>query len=228
MRPVEVGSVLEREVYGMAEAARLLGLRSPTTLRNWIDGYRHHPPVIRAARTGSDLVTWGEFVEAGYLAEYRHQHKIPLQRLRPAIIRLREVLGVPYPLAHSAPYLEVANRELVLRVQDEAGLSGRAAPLIVIRNGQMVLAEPARSFVEKVDFSDSNGIVERLYPLDKRHAVVMDPSVSSGAPVVRGVRTDNLYELFQAGEPVDSIAAAYDLEPLEVEYAIRFESRSVA
>jgi uncharacterized protein (DUF433 family) len=222
---VEGASVLERAVYGMAEAARLLGLSSSTTLRNWIDGYRHHPPVIRLARTGSDLVTWGEFVEAGYLAEYRRKHGIPLQRLRPAISSLRDALGVPYPLAHSAPYLEVANRELVLRVQDEAGLSGRAAPLIVVRNGQLVLAEPARSFVEKVDFSARDGIVERLYPLDKTHSVVMDPSVSSGAPVVRGVRTDNLYELFRAGEAVGSIATAYELEPSEVESAIRFESR---
>jgi uncharacterized protein (DUF433 family) len=221
-------SVLEREVYGMTEAAHLLGLRSASTLRNWIDGYRHYPPVIRPERTGSDLVKWGEFVEAGYLAEYRHKHRVPLQRLRPAIIKLRDLLGVPYPLAHSGPFLEVANRELVLRVQDEIGLSGRAAPLVVVRNGQMILADPAQSFVDKVDFSESSGIVERLYPLDKRHAVVMDPLISSGAPAVKGIRTENLYELFQADESVVSIAAAYDLDPHEVEAAIRFESRSVA
>jgi len=219
--------VLDREVYGMAEAARLLGLRSAARLRGWIDGYRTYPPVIRLEPTGSDLVTWGEFVEARYLAEYRNRHRIPLQRLRPAILELREKFRVPYPLAHAGPYLDVANRELLLRLQEEAGLGRRLAPLVVIRNDQLVLAEPAESFVAKVDFASADGPVERVYPLDKSQPVVIDPLRSFGAPSVRGIRTENLYELFQAAESVDAIAASYDLEPADVEAAIRFESRAV-
>jgi len=212
----------------MAEAARLLGLRSAARLRGWIDGYRTYPPVIRLEPTGSDLVTWGEFVEARYLAEYRNRHRIPLQRLRPAILELRKKFRVPYPLAHAGPYLDVANRELLLRLQEEAGLGRRLAPLVVIRNDQLVLAEPAESFVAKVDFASADGPVERVYPLDKSQPVVIDPLRSFGAPSVRGIRTENLYELFQADESVDSIAAAYDLEPADVEAAIRFESRAAA
>ena len=220
--------MLDREVYGMTEAARLLGLRSPSTLRAWIDGYKTYPPVIRLERTGSDIVTWGEFVEAGYLAEYRNRHRIPLQRLRPAILALREEFRVRYPLAHAAPYLDVANRELLLRLQEEAGLGRRLAPLVVVRNNQLVLSGPAESFIGKVDFASGDGAVERLYPLDKNQPVVIDPLRSFGAPSVRGIRTENLYELFQADESVDAIAAAYDLEPADVEAAIRFESRAAA
>lgn len=228
MRHVGDTTALDREVYGMAEAARLLGLRSTGRLRGWIDGYKKYPPVIRLEPTGSDIVTWGEFVEARYLAEYRNRHSIPLQRLRPAIILLREKFKVPYPLAHAAPYLDVANRELLLQLQEKAGLGRRLAPLVVVRNGQLVLAEPAESFVAKVDFAELDGVVERLYPLDKSHSVVIDPLQSFGAPSVRGIRTENLYELFQADESVGSIAAAYDLDPTEVEAAIRFESRAAA
>jgi len=228
MRCVGDTGVLDREVYGMAEAARLLGLRSAARLRGWIDGYRTYPPVIRLEPTGSDLVTWGEFVEARYLGEYRNRHKIPLQRLRPAILELRKKFRVPYPLAHAGPYLDVANRELLLRLQEEAGLGRRLAPLVVIRNDQLVLAEPAESFVAKVDFASADGPVERVYPLDKSQPVVIDPLRSFGAPSVRGIRTENLYELFQADESVDAIAAAYDLDPADVEAAIRFESRAAA
>jgi hypothetical protein len=54
----------------MSQAARLLGLRADG-LRRWIDGYerqgRQYAPVITERRTGVDVITWGEFVEAGYL-----------------------------------------------------------------------------------------------------------------------------------------------------------------
>ena len=159
-------TILDREVYAMSEAARLLGVRT-ARLRSWVDGYRRagrtYEPVIRLHPTGSDVLTWGEFVEAGYLREYRIKHEISLQRLRPAIIALREQFGVPYPLAHAKPY--VADRELVFELQEELGLGGGLAPLVVVRNRQLILSDAARSFVEKVEFaSPEDGPVVRLYP----------------------------------------------------------------
>ncbi|MGH3584948.1 MAG: hypothetical protein ACRDQ0_01380 [Pseudonocardia sp.] len=48
-------TLLDRPVYAMAQAARLLSLRTDG-LRRWIDGYeiagKSYPPVIREARTG--------------------------------------------------------------------------------------------------------------------------------------------------------------------------------
>ena len=132
-----VVSILERPVYGVAEAAGLLGLR-PDRTRAWLDGYEHrsvrYPPVIRAAHTGDDIVTWGEFVELGYLREYR-RCGVPLQRLRPVIDELRREFAMPYPLATARPY--VMGRELVLEVQERNELP--AAIAIVIRSGQQVM-----------------------------------------------------------------------------------------
>lgn len=121
--------VLDREVYSMSQAARLLGIQ-PATLRRWIDGYTRsgitYAPVIRPEQTGNDSVTWGEFVEAGYLRECSVRHRVSLQQLRPVVQMLRGRLGVPYPLAHAKPY--VANRDLVLEVQEETGVKGRRTP----------------------------------------------------------------------------------------------------
>ena len=68
--------MLERPVYGISEAARHLGL-DRERVRAWLDGYTHrgkgYPPVIRPVATGDDIVTWGEFVELGYLREYRRK-----------------------------------------------------------------------------------------------------------------------------------------------------------
>ena len=60
-------------MYGVLEAAGLLGVRSDR-VRAWLDGYVRegvkYSPVIRIEHTGDDVVTWGEFVELGYLREY--------------------------------------------------------------------------------------------------------------------------------------------------------------
>src|SRR5689334_7046462 len=84
---VAAPTTLERPVYDMSQAARLLGLRTDA-LRRWVDGYDRagttYAPVIREEHTGSDIITWGEFVEAGYLREYRAK-RVTLQYLRPVI-----------------------------------------------------------------------------------------------------------------------------------------------
>ncbi|KLL11503.1 hypothetical protein FrCorBMG51_10550 [Protofrankia coriariae] len=218
-------TVLDREVYSMGEAARVLGVR-PARLRGWIDGYSRggsvYEPVIRPERTGEEAVTWGEFVEAGYLREYRIRHRVSLQRLRPVVQLLRERLGVPYPLAHARPY--VANRELVLEVQDETGID-RDLAMVVIRNGQLVLAPGAAAFVEKVEFAPGDGEVLRIHPDDRSSPVVVDPLRSFGAPAVHGIRTENLYDLFAAGDSVAEIADGYNIAVSDVEAAIRYESR---
>ncbi len=75
--------------------------------------------MIRVESTGDELVTWGEFVELGYLREYRRKG-VPLQRLRPVIEELRREFETPYPLATAQPY--VLGKELVLEVQERHDL----------------------------------------------------------------------------------------------------------
>ena len=217
-------TVLDREVYSMGEAARLL--RVPrATLRSWIDGYTragiHYEPVIRETSTGKNVVTWGEFVEAGYLNQYRRRG-VSLQSLRPVVQILRERLGVPYPLAHAKPYL--SGRELVMAVQTETGLPAELA-MVVIRNGQMVLDPRAEAFLRKVEFSpgDAEGAVRRLHPYERSRSVVIDPLRAFGAPAVRGVRTENIFELCVAGDSIEAIARSYDLSVAEVEAAVSYE-----
>lgn len=216
-------TVLERELYSIGEAARLLVVH-PRTLRNWLEGYRvrgeRYRPVIRPEPTGNEAVTWGEFVEAGYLREYR-KRSVPLQRLRPFIERLRERGGVPYPLAHSKPFVG-EGRELVVALQDELGLE-RGLHMWVERSGQLLLAPPAAAFYEKVEFDEE--AAARLRPDGKDSPVVIDPRRSFGIPVVRGVRTEVIFELFETGEPMEALAEIYDLDLAWVEAAVRFEAR---
>lgn len=219
-------SILQRPVYGTAEAAGLLGLR-PDRARAWLDGYQRrgvwYPPVIRPEPTGDDVVTWGEFVELGYLREYRRKG-VSLQRLRPVIEELRREFGTPYPLATAKPF--VMGKELVLEVQERNDLP--AAIAIVIRSGQqLLLTDDAARFVRKVEFDPpEDGAVRRIHPVGMTSPVTIDPLVRFGRPSVGGVATERLWELADAGEPIDDIAEAYELTPSLVRAAVSYEEQS--
>lgn len=221
----ETVAILERPVYGVAEAAGLLGLRRDRAAA-WLDGYERtnirYAPVIRVESTGSDVVTWGEFVELGYLREYRRKG-VPLQRLRPVIDELRRAFGTPYPLATAKPY--VYGKELVLELQQRNDIPKPIA--IVITSGQTIaLADEAMRFFKKVEFEPSErGDVRRIHPAGTASPVVIDPLVRFGRPTVQGVATERLWELFDAGEEVGTIASGYDMREELVRAAVAYEEQ---
>lgn len=207
----------------MSDVDRYVGLASGTA-RRWIDGYsrgaRTYPPVIRESTTGDETVSWGEFVETSLLAGFRNRG-VSLQRLRPAVQRLREELGTPYPLAARRTLLEVEGKELVLRVQESTGLAPELR-LVVVRSGQLILTPSTASFVERAHYFE--GFVAELSLGDD--AVRVNPSRSGGRPAVRAVPVEVLAEGFRAGESASALAELYELSPSQVEAALRYEMRA--
>lgn len=219
--------LLERPLYDVRQVDPLLGLRGGTA-RRWIDGYtrggRSYPPVIREHTTGSEIATWGEFVETRLLAQYRDAG-VPMLRLRPAVDALRDELNTPYPLASARTWLGVAGRDLVKEVQDQVGLD-RSLALVVVRTGQLVeWATPAEEFRRSVDWTgeDDDAQPARLRPIADIEDVVIDPLRGFGEPVVRGVRTEVIAELVRAGDSTDTIAELYELPRSQVDAAVRYE-----
>ena len=218
-------SDLDRELYPVAEAARLLRVPQ-STLRWWLEGRavrgKQYPPVIREEATGSGLVTWGEFVEAGYLKEYRSR-SVPLPELRRFIDELRRELHVRYPLAHLQPYVS-AHRRLVLALQKTAGLPPKFGIVLEVTSGQLLLGRAAESFIEHVEFSEEgDNSAVRVFPAGKESPVVIDPRRSFGAPSIRGIRTEALAELIDAGEPPEGVAEDFDLPVELVKAAVAYE-----
>lgn len=224
-------AILDRELYTIGEAARLLTTPSrrvhPQTLRRWLEGYRRknetYSPVLRTEPRGDDLVTWAEFVEAGLLAEYRKD--VPLQRLRPMIEAMRDEFGIPYPLAHFRPLVDVSSRQVVLDLQEQLRLD-RTLYLVVRQPDAMqglVWTDPVAHFLKKVDFDD-DGIARRVRPLGKSSVVVIDPVLAFGVPTIGGIRTEILVEHFRSGELIHRIADDFGLVSQQVEEAIRWET----
>jgi|tagenome__1003787_1003787.scaffolds.fasta_scaffold20912929_2 uncharacterized protein (DUF433 family) len=217
--------LLDRPVYGMSQAARLLGLRTDG-LRRWIDGYERqgkiYAPVIRERTTGVDTVTWGEFIEAGYLREYRAK-QVTLQYLRPVIGFLRDRLEVQYPLATLKPY--TSGRELALEAQEFVGLDPVLNIVILGRDGTLMPSDSAVAFLDKVEFNDAGDAAERLFPLGRNRPIVLDPTRSFGEPTIPdvGVRTEIVAELVSAGEEPARVAEIYSISVAAVEQVIDFE-----
>lgn len=218
---------LERPMYALPEAARLLRVPS-STLRWWLEGRDDYPPVLRPEPTGStEEVTWGEFVEAGLLREYRDR-KVPLQRLRPVIEILRERFDIPYPLAHFPPFVGVGRR-LLFEAQQVADLPAEMGLVLELVGGQMVLDSRVDAFLHRIDFSeDELQLAERLYPDGRKSPVVIDPTRSCGAPTLRGIRTDALAELVEAGEPPELVAEEYGVTPDALKAALAYEWQPAA
>lgn len=167
-------------------------------------------------------MTWGEFVEAGLLREYRAKH-MSLQKMRPFIEKAREKFEVPYPLAHFKPMIE--NQRLVYELQQQVGLSPDLY-LVNAEDDQMLWAEPVTEFLEKVEF-DPVGSVSRFFPFGLSTPIVIDPEVSFGVPQIKGVRTELVAESVAAGESADEAALSWGLGKSDVDAALKWE-RSLA
>jgi uncharacterized protein (DUF433 family) len=112
------------------------------------------------------------------------------------------------------------SRELVRRIQEDTGVASELS-IVVLRNNQLVLSEEASRYQDALDFRD--GVAVRLRPQRVSPRVRMDPERAFGRPAIRGVTTEVLAEDYRAGAGTAELADLYDLEPGEIEDALRFE-----
>ncbi|GAA2709325.1 DUF433 domain-containing protein [Actinoplanes palleronii] len=216
-------SVLEREVFSEAEAARLLRV-AQSTLHYWLEGGerrgRSYKPVLRTEARNGRSVTWAEFVEAGLLREYRRTHRVPMVELRAFIDLLREKFGVPYPLADRRPY--IAGRKLVLEAQTAAGLDPDYC-LVAVVGGQLLLTPPSAAFVDRVTWDGD--IATGWRPAsDPRSPVRILPDVRFGRPSIKGISTEAIWEQDDDGLDVEEIADMYQIGIPDVRWALAYEN----
>jgi len=217
-------SMLEREVYSEAEAARLLGV-SQSTLHYWLEGGERrdvmYQPVIRREPTGLRTVTWGEFVEAGLLREYRKH--IPMVQLRQFITELRDRLGIPYPLADHRPWLS-KGAGLVVEAQEKAGLE---PSFWLWTSGQGLLTAAGFSFVERIHWSGQVAGSYRPHD-DPKSPVIVDPEVRFGRPSIDGISTRAIFEESEGGYAVEELAELYGLTQKQIRWALAYEGTRAA
>lgn len=216
-------SVFERELFSEAEAARLLGL--PTaTLHHWLEGGVRrgvqYDPIIRRLPVGRRTVSWAEFIEAGWLSVYRRRKQIPALQLRLFVEVLRSELGVPYPLAHSRPW--VSGRPVMLRAQEEAGLDPEFQVVSTVGN-QLMLTHAGSLFVERVVWDGD--VAAGWKPHSADSPVEVRPDLRFGRPAVSGISTVSIFDEADGGASADEIAADFGISVSEVRWALSYEEQ---
>jgi len=210
-------------MYSAADAAGILRVPE-STLRWWLEGGskrgRTYPPVIRPSPTGDSTLTWAEFVESGLLCQYRRELHVSLHEIRAFIDRLREEGGCEHPLARHKPWVGEGSR-LLLEAQKESGLPGELW-LIAPASNQLVLTDPAASFLKRVEWQQGWPVAWKPHQ-DDASPVRCFPERRFGRPSIAGVSTEAIVEHLDGGEDEADVAEQFGLELAQVRWAQAYE-----
>jgi uncharacterized protein (DUF433 family) len=140
-----------------------------------------------------------------------------MQRIRPAIRRLEEEMGLAQALASER--LRTDGAEVLWdygQRSDDQAEKDAVGDLVVVRNGQLVFRPVVRDYLQRVTYRDGWARVINIGrgKLD----VTVDPCVNGGHPTLtrRGIAVADILSRIRAGETSKSVAADYDLRVSEV------------
>jgi uncharacterized protein (DUF433 family) len=217
----------ELPAYNIAEAARYLRIPE-ATLRSWVAGrpyptsagQRFFRPVIYLPEDSQPVLSFTNMIEAHVLEAIRRKENITLRQVRTAVAFLERHYHSRHPLAEHQ--FETGGLDLFIR---KAGLL-----INLSQSGQLVMREVVAAYLRRIE-RDVKGLPIRLYPFTRKRepeeprAVVIDPFVSFGRPVLTGtgITTAILAERFKAGESVEELAKDYGRTALDIQEALRCE-----
>ena len=219
--------IREMPAYGIMEAAHYLRI-PPATIRDWVSG-RYYPtqlgkkfskPIIHLPDPHLKSLSFMNLVEVHVLDAIRRKYNIPLDKVRIAL----NYLSRQFPSRHPLADREFETDGLNLFIQ-------RFGQLITIsQDGQLAMLDLLKAHLHRIE-RDTLGVPVKLYPFTRKRepqepkAVVIDPQVSFGRPVLAGtgIPTAVIAERYKAGESMDALAEDYGRARLEIEEAIRCE-----
>jgi uncharacterized protein (DUF433 family) len=231
----------EVPLYSVSEAAYYLDVPT-STFSTWAHGYVRRPagrpavvgePVLTAVKGGPDGSATIPFIglaEGLVLAAIRRTG-VPLQRIRPALVRLQEELGLERVLASRALYTDGA--EVIYDYAEQEGDTPEARGarhLVVVRKGQHVFTGVIDDYLHRVEFA-SDGYAQLIHLPQYRVAEVLaDPRRGFGQPIFAhgGARLEDVLGAFRAGESLDALADEYGIGIAELEDALRVATRHAA
>ncbi|HEX5727672.1 MAG TPA: DUF433 domain-containing protein [Longimicrobiaceae bacterium] len=217
----------ELPTYGVGDAARYLHTPA-ATLRSWFFG-RTYPRAQGGLGSFKRLINPPEassrlsflnLVEAHVLRALRTQHGVRVREVRSALGFAERDLGIDHLLLS----------DKLLTGEGEIFLDHYSGLINLSRSGQMAMRGVLQAYLKRVERDDRH-IPIRLYPFLRGAddggppAVVIDPRVSFGHPVLAGtgITTAALVQRIDAGESVADLASDYDISEEQVCHAVLFE-----
>jgi uncharacterized protein (DUF433 family) len=218
---------LSTALFTFREAGAYLDVPT-STLQYWSRRTRRGESLVTAF-TGEHAVPALSFVslaEAYVLSVFR-QAKVPMQRIRPALEKLKADLGVDYALASGHLYTD--GRDVLFDYAFQAGDEVRRQ-LTEVRNGQTVLRQVIQSDLKRITWDNDRWPTRLRLPGFAVADVIVDIRRAYGRPIVLSgdARVEDVVGRFFGGDPIDEVAHDFGLSPEEVEDTIRVSYRAKA
>ncbi|MHB8658535.1 MAG: hypothetical protein ACYC91_11365 [Solirubrobacteraceae bacterium] len=201
-------------------------LQTPlSTLHAWARPKDGAPLVTVLPTAGRQaMVPFVGFAEAFVLGALRWAG-VPMQRIRPAVRRLSDAIGLEHALTSQRVYTDGA--ELIFGY---ATTSDDEELLTVVRIGQEHLADVIRGYLKRITYGD-DGWAQRMHLPAYRHAdVTVDPAAAFGQPLVvhGGARAEDLVWAGPCGRRLRGNRGRLDVPSDEIEDVIRVAVRLAA
>lgn len=217
-------------LYTLPEAARLLQTEA-REIRRWLFGYRYRarsaeraqPPLWRPQVDLPDVQAIGfrDLMELRFVKAFTSKG-LSLRVVRAALENARELFGgVAYPFSNRRFLTDGAR--IYTRAVEEHGSDA----LIDLARRQLAFGNVIRpALYDSVEF-DEAGVARRWYPLPRSRAVVLDPEIAFGQPVVDslGVPTAAFADAVASGANRAEVARMFEVPVAAVDAALRFEQR---
>jgi uncharacterized protein (DUF433 family) len=227
-------------LYSISDAARHIDVPR-STFDTWARGYYRRPegrsPVIGAPvitlvvpdGRGPSVPFIG-LAEGFVLAAFR-QAGVPLQRIRPALLRLQERLGIDHVLASKSLYTDGA--EVLYDYAESHGDTPEARSarqLVVARNDQLVFREVVDSYLRRIEFAQDAYARAIHLPQYRTADVVVDAERSFGIPIfARGAaRVEVVLSRFKAGESIETLSEDFGVPVAELIDVLRVHTDTAA
>lgn len=232
--PVTTSDVrFDRPLYTVSEAAAYVGVPR-STFDTWVRGYIRRPSGRRAVRgeplltsIGGSLYTipFVGLAEGMVLAAFR-ETGLPLQRIRPALERLRDEHELDHALASEHLYTDGA--EILYdyaRTHDDKQLR----LLTVVRSGQRVFHEVIDRYLQRISYR-GGWAAQLVLPITEEKLVVVDPERAFGQPIFihGGARLKDVRDRVLAGEDERSVAEDFSVPLPDIRAALASASAAAA
>lgn len=220
-------------LYTFHEAA-LLTKVPVRDLRRWLDGYAYRreksasisvDPLweTELANDAIDGISFNDLLEVRFVHAFR-KHGVSLQAIRLASQRARELFRTDYPF--TSQQFRTDGRTIFASAIEETGETA-LLDLVKQQYAFRKIIEP--SLYAGIEFNEAH-VPSRWFPAPRSKAVVLDPTVAFGKPIVTdgSVRTSILYEAFLKETDKHFVARLYEVPVAAVNAAIAFEQSLVA
>jgi uncharacterized protein (DUF433 family) len=202
--------------YLVQEAARY-AQTTPKTIRSW-QGRGDLIDRAIAARDAKLSLSYMQLIEVAVVAAFR-RGGIKLADIKAARDWLATTFKSEYPFAQFD--FKRRGKELLVDYEKVEKKKRSAKLLAPSKGGQFVWEEMVGDLLS--DFEYVKNIALRWHVIGKNEPIIIDPRVSFGAPNVHGVPTWILKGRWEAGESITEIAEDFDLKPVFVTDALKFE-----